>query len=329
MLAHSSTPSLPPNLPMDPLSEVLQDFRLSGVNYGRCELQHPWGLTYPEQKLLRFHFVSTGPCWIFTDQHGWQELGDGDLVLLPQGVAHRLASAPDAPCASIKSCQVTKFGGNVCDVVHEGTGPASILFSGSMVLGARALHPLLDLMPSVIRGCDVASRDPIVGPLLEAMTAEASQHRMGGATILARMADLLTARLIRCWVDCTSNSTTGWLAAIRDVPVGRALAAIHRSPGDNWTVDSLASVAGQSRSVFAERFSSLLGEGAAHYLTRWRMQLAQEWLGQGGTSVAEIAARLGYESEASFARAFKRTTGFSPGTVRRELSGPTDMEFGL
>lgn len=314
---------------MDALSEVLQDFRLSGVNYGRCELQHPWGITFPEQALLRFHFVSQGPCWIHTEQHGWQELSTGDLVLLPQGIAHRLASAPDVAHDSLKSCQVTKFGGNVCEVMQEGTGPTSTLFCGSMALGARALHPLLNLMPPIIRGCDVAAKDPIVAPLLEAMTAEAGQHRMGGATILSRMADLLTARLIRCWVDCTSSSTTGWLAAIRDVHVGRALAAMHRNPGESWTVESLASVAGQSRSVFAERFSALLGEGAAHYLTRWRMQLAQEWLGQGGMAVAEVASRLGYESEASFARAFKRTTGASPGAVRRELSRQTDIEFGL
>ncbi|WP_035100707.1 AraC family transcriptional regulator [Devosia sp. LC5] len=329
MLDHPSAPSLSPSVPMDALSEVLQDFRLSGVNYGRCELRHPWGITFSEQPLLRFHFVSKGPCWLHTKEHGWEELRDGDLVLLPQGIAHRLASAPDVPCTSIKTCQVKTFGGNVCEVLHEGTGETSTLFCGSMALGARAIHPLLNLMPTVIRGCDVAAKDPLVAPLLAAMTAEAGQPRMGGATILSRMADLLTARLIRCWVDCTSSSTTGWLAAIRDVHVGRALAAMHRDPGRSWTVESLAAVAGQSRSVFAERFSALVGEGAAHYLTRWRMQLGQEWLGQGGLTVAEVAIRLGYESEASFARAFKRTTGASPGAVRREISRQTDMEFGF
>ncbi|WP_284386792.1 AraC family transcriptional regulator [Devosia yakushimensis] len=329
MLDRSSAPALSPSVPMDALSEVLQDFRLSGVNYGRCELRHPWGIAFPEQPLLRFHFVSQGPCWLYTEQQGWLELNDGDLVLLPKGIAHRLASAPDVPCNALRSCQVTRFGGNVCEVMQEGPGPTSTLFSGSMVLGARALHPLLDLMPPVIRSCDVATKDPVVTPLLEAMTAEAGQHRMGGATILSRMADLLTARLIRCWFDCTSSPTTGWLAAIRDVHVGRALAAMHRDPGHGWTVESLAATAGQSRSVFAERFSTLLGEGAAHYLTRWRMQLAQEWLGQGELTIAEAASRLGYESEASFARAFKRTTGQSPGAARRTPSGQTGMEFGL
>ncbi|MES2058195.1 MAG: AraC family transcriptional regulator [Pseudomonadota bacterium] len=327
MLDLSSSPS-PPPVVMDALSQVLQDFRLSGVNYGRCELKHPWSIGFPQQGLLRFHFVSKGPCFIHTEAQGWQQLHDGDLVLLPQGAAHRLASSPDVVNDCLKDCQVVGLGGNVCEVVREGTGATSTLFCGSMVLDAYALHPLINLMPPLIKGCDVAANDPIVGPLLEAMTAEASQPRMGSATILSRMADLLTARLIRCWVDGTGSSTSGWLAAIRDPHLGRVLAAMHRDPGNGWTLESLAALAGQSRSVFAERFSTVLGEGAARYLAGLRMQLAREWLGQGSMSVAEVAGRLGYQSEASFARAFKRITRVSPGVVRRTNSGRIGMEFG-
>jgi len=313
----------------DALSEVLQDFRLSGVNYGRCELRHPWSIAFPEQPLLRFHFVSKGLCWVHTEANGWQKLGEGSLVLLPQGVAHRLSSAPEEISDSISSCQVTKHGGNVCEVVQQGDSEPSILFSGSMALGSYALHPLISLMPTVIHGCDIATHDPMVNPLLAAMAVEASEPRMGSATILSRMADLLTARVIRCWVNNHDSSTTGWLAAIRDPHIGRALVAMHREPGKNWTIETLAALAGQSRSVFAERFSAVLGEGAARYLARLRMQLAQEWLAQNGMATAEVASRLGYESEASFARAFKRITNASPGAVRRSVSGRMDMELGF
>lgn len=313
----------------DALSEVLQDFRLSGVNYGRCALRHPWSISFPQQPLLRFHFVSEGPCWVHTDAEGWQELNSGDLVLLPQGVEHRLASSPEVTGNSITSCQVTRHGGNVCEVVQQGDGNASMIFCGSMALGAYALHPLINLMPAIVRSRDIATNDPMINPLLEAMAIEASEPRMGSATILARMADLLTARLIRCWVKGNDSSTTGWLAAIRDPHLGRALVAMHREPGNNWTLESLSVLAGQSRSVFAERFGAILGEGAAHYLARLRMQLAEEWLGQNRMPVAEVAAKLGYESEASFARAFKRITSVSPGAVRRTTSGRIDMEFGF
>ena len=324
-----SSQSSSPRIPVDALSEVLQDFRLSGVNYSRCELRHPWSIAFPQQQLLRFHFVSQGPCWIHTKAQGWQELRDGDLVLLPQGITHRLASAPDVVDDCLNECQVTKLGSDICEVVREGTGATSTLFCGSMALGVCALNPLIALMPPIIKGCDVAGNDPIVGPLLAAMTAEATHPQMGSATILSRMADLLTARLIRCWVNCTGAPTIGWLAAIRDPNIGRALAAMHRDPGQNWTLERLAAVAGQSRSIFAERFSTVLGEGAAHYLARLRMQLARELLGQSGMSVADVATRLGYESEASFARAFKRITNVSPGVVRRTISGRTDRDFGF
>ncbi|MET3926225.1 AraC family transcriptional regulator [Devosia sp. 2618] len=329
MTNNSSAAHLPAGASQDALSEVLQDFRLSGVNYGRLELHHPWSIAFPEQPLLRFHFVSQGPCWVHTEAEGWQELQEGDLVLLPQGVEHRLSSAPELTCNSIPSCQIKKLGGNVCEVIQQGDGAASMLFSGSMALGAYALHPLISLMPAIIKGCDVATHDPMVNPLIEAMAVEASEPRMGSATILSRMADLLTARLIRCWVKSHDSATTGWLAAIRDPHIGRALVAMHREPGKSWNLETLAGLAGQSRSVFAERFSAVLGEGAARYLARLRMQLAQELLAQNGMATAEVASRLGYESEASFARAFKRITNASPGAVRRATSGRMDMEFGL
>ncbi|UHS63193.1 AraC family transcriptional regulator [Agrobacterium vaccinii] len=329
MLDHSSQKSPPTDLPMDALSEVLRDFRLSGVNYGRCELRHPWSIAFPQQPLLRFHFVSQGPCWLYTEEQGWEALNEGDLVLLPQGVAHRLASAPDVEGDCRTSCQVTKLESSVCEVVREGTGATATLFCGSMALGEHALHPLISLMPPIIRGCDVAGNDPLIGPLLAAMSVEASQPQMGSATVLSRMADLLTARLIRCWVNCSGASTTGWLAAIRDPHIGRVLAAIHREPGRQWTLESLAVVAGQSRSIFAERFSAVLGEGPARYIARLRMELARELLSRNGMSVAEVATRLGYESEASFARAFKRVTNISPGIVRRTNFGRMDMNLGF
>ncbi|MBD9541378.1 AraC family transcriptional regulator [Ensifer sp. ENS04] len=329
MLDRSSQPTPPNYAPMDALNEVLQDFRLSGVNYSRCELRHPWSVAIPQQPLLRLHFVSKGPCWIYTEVQGWQELHDGDVVLLPQGIAHRMASAPDVADDSLAGAHVTALGSNVSDVVREGTGATSILFCGSMTLGVCALNPLVALMPPVIKGCDVVGNDPIVGPLLAALTAEIARPQMGSATILSRMADLLAAQLIRCTVNCEKASTKGWLAAIRDPHIGRALAAMHRNPGYSWTLANLAGLAGQSRSIFAQRFSSVLGEGAARYLAGLRMQLARELLGQSGLSVAEVATRLGYASEASFARAFKRITNVSPGIVRRTLPGRMDMDLGL
>lgn len=325
---HDKSSNLRNSLPMDALSEVLQDFRMTGVSYGRYEMVQPWGIHFPEQPLARFYFVGSGPCWLHTEAGGWMELAEGDIVLLPKGIPHELAGAPESPCKAMDVSRLDSFGGIVYCLTETGEGEATSLFCGSMSLEAHAFHPLLDLMPEVIRGCEVMSRDPVIATLLEAMSQEVGQSQLGGATVLARLADLLVARVIRCWVNGACETARGWLAAIRDPQIGRALAAVHRDPGEDWTVETLARVAGLSRSSFAEKFAAVVGEGPGRYVARWRMRIAGEWLSRDHMSVAEAAQRLGYESEASFSRAFKRLVGSPPGQWRRNGSPAGVETFG-
>ncbi len=123
----------------------------------------------------------------------------------------------------------------------------------------------------------------------------------------------------RCcdWIEREPESSTGWLAAMRDPQIGRVLAAIHREPEKSWSVDELASLAGLSRSIFHQRFMELLGVSPARYVAQRRMDVARRLLRENRLSVAQTAARLGYESESSFSRAFKRLTGHAPGFFRR------------
>jgi AraC-like DNA-binding protein len=110
---------------------------------------------------------------------------------------------------------------------------------------------------------------------------------------------------------------TGWLGALQDPRIGRAMSLVHRDPARPWSVASLARETAMSRSAFAARFTELVGEPVMQYVTRWRMQVALDWLRTDDVPVAALAARLGYESEAAFSRAFTRTVGISPGAVRR------------
>jgi AraC-like DNA-binding protein len=137
---------------------------------------------------------------------------------------------------------------------------------------------------------------------------------------MTRLADVLVVYAIRWWLDHGTEECTGWLKAIRDPHVGRALAAIHRKPEDVWTVASLAKSVHMSRSVFFQRFTELVGTSPVQYLTRWRMNLAERWLREDRLGIGEVAARLGYESAPSFSRAFKRHTGVPPGEARRRKS---------
>jgi transcriptional regulator GlxA family with amidase domain len=158
--------------------------------------------------------------------------------------------------------------------------------------------------------------------LLETMAAEIRDERMGSATVLSRLADVVVTRVVRAWAEAHREDAVGWLAAIHDPKIGRALAAIHRHPGNDWSIEALAGVACASRSVFTERFAQLVGVTPARYLARVRMRIASDLLHTDGLGVREVAERLGYESEASFSRAFKRHIGVPPSDFRRSTTAP-------
>jgi AraC-like DNA-binding protein len=149
------------------------------------------------------------------------------------------------------------------------------------------------------------------------MALEARRLRPGGEAVITRLADVIVVQAIRAWIESDPAARTGWLGALRDRQIGRAIALIHRDPARAWTVGSLAAEVAMSRSALAARFTELVGEPVMHYLTRWRMNLALSALREQDVTVAELADRLGYRSEAAFSRAFKRTTGRSPGAIRR------------
>lgn len=143
---------------------------------------------------------------------------------------------------------------------------------------------------------------------------------IGERRALTRLADILVIQALRAWLAQDPAAQRGWLGALQDPQLGRAIASIHRDPARAWTLAALAKEAAMSRSAFAARFSTRVGEPAMQDLARWRMHLAHAQLQEGDVALAELAERLGYGSEAAFSRAFKRFLGVSPGAVRRASS---------
>ena len=150
------------------------------------------------------------------------------------------------------------------------------------------------------------------------MAAEARELRPGGEAVITRLADILVIQAIRAWIEKDPVAQTGWLGALKDKQIGRAITLIHRDPSRAWTLASLAAEVAMSRSAFAARFTDLVGVSAMHYVTRWRMQMALTSLKEQDVGLGELANRLGYQSEAAFSRAFKCFMGMSPGAVRRD-----------
>jgi AraC-like DNA-binding protein len=314
MLSHSSERN--DRVAPDALSEVLQDLRLSGAAYCRSEFNAPWGLEFSPEEGAVFHFVAEGRCWLKTSSTTL-ELGSGDVVLLPRGAGHSLVDQPGSPTKPVHQLHREQVGETTFRMRGGGAGAHALLVCCAVAFEEPAMHPLLELMPEVLHVRGGGSHDRSLSPLLEAMASEVGDQRIGAATVMTRLADIVVTRVVRSWAELRTEDATGWLAAIRDPQIGRALAAFHRRPSEAWSVVSLAAAANLSRSMFSERFAAVLGVPPAGYVARWRMRLAGTWLRDRRLTVSEVATRLGYESEASFSRAFKRLMGASPSTFRR------------
>ena len=327
MPAHSSSHQPATESPSGPdmLTQVLLGLRLDGVEYGRCLMSTPWAIAFPAQREARFHFVANGSCWLRTPGSDWLRLNPGDAVLLPRGSSHTLASATDVPAVDIdslarepvsESIYLVRGQGDAGDTTQTAAVEHSVMFCGTMRFNLDPLHPLLAMMPDVMRAGDLATRDPSVPALLEAMEREVAFDRIGACGILARLADVLAASIIRAWVECGCSDSTGWIAAVHCPRIGKVIAAIHADPQRDWSVPALAEIMGASRSSFAEAFTRTVGESPAKYVAKVKMFQARRWIAQEGMRVAVAADRLGYDSEASFSRAFKRIMGTPPGAVR-------------
>lgn len=305
--------------PVDPLGEALHFLRMTGTFYCRSELTAPWGLAMPAmQGCLWFHVVTTGRCWLETSGGAPLCLQPGDFALVPHGAGHRLWTEPGVATPDVVGLPQELVSERYSLLKYGGGGAATTLICGVVRFDHPTAYPLIQLLPGVIH-LDAAGSPPgdWMESTLRLMAAEAKALRPGGETLITRLADILVIQAIRSWLLKDPAARTGWLGALQDPQLGRALLLIHREPARAWTLASLASEVAMSRSAFAARFSALVGEPAMHYVARWRMHMALAWLKEEKPPLGELASRLGYQSEAAFSRAFKRFIGISPGAVRR------------
>lgn len=306
----------------DPLGETLHMLRLNGSLYCRSELKAPWGVDMPEfEGCMMFHMVTAGHCWLEVEGEDPRLLQQGSLALVPQGNGHCIRSHPTADAAPLFDIPVEKVSDRYEIMRFGGEGELTHLTCGVVSFDHVAGKRLIAQLPGVLQ-IDTWNDDDAswLQSTLRFISREARELRPGGETVITHLADIIIIQAIRTWIDTAPEANQGWLAALRDKQVGRALAAIHRQPEKDWTVATLAREVGMSRSGFSARFTRLVGESAKRYLTHWRMQLARAQLMETSDSLAVMSERLGYNSEAAFCRAFKRVCGESPGSVRHSMS---------
>jgi len=313
----TATPQLPP--PTDPIGETLHLLRLTGTLYCRSELSAPWGISIPDlPDMLTFMVITEGACWLEFGDQPPLPLQRGSLTLVPQGEAHTLVSKPGEPAEHLFDLPVEKISERYEFMRHGGGGEITRIMYGAVRFDNVSAQRLISMLPGVLQ-IDAFNDevDEWIHSTLRLIAREAVDLRPGGETVLTRLADVLIIQAIRAWLDTSPDAQSGWLAALRDPHIGKAMAAIHRSPAEDWTVGSLADRAAMSRSAFAAKFTTLLGEAPMQYLTWWRMQMARNFILDSCGPLTGIGDRFGYKSDAAFSRTFKKTFGIAPGQLRR------------
>jgi len=316
---------------MDVLSEVLKVVKLQGALFYNAEFSSPWSIrAASSQGLVRYfapgtdnviiyHLLTEGRACVRLNDGTCVNLKAGDIVMLPHGDPHIMENGP--PTLTVdESDQLGEVLAQGLKLWRLGGGGEVTKFvCGYMACDPRLSQVFLSGLPPLFK---VSIRNDASGRWLENSIRfsvdEAGHYLAGGEAVRAKLSEVLFVETLRAYISNLSAEQSGWLAGARDAEVGRALAMMHRNPAHPWTIAALAKEAGVSRSVLAERFRYFLNEPPMAYLTRWRLQLGAQMLSSTSHSVAQIAAEVGYESEAAFNRAFKREFGAPPARFRNQ-----------
>ncbi|WP_214318420.1 AraC family transcriptional regulator [Nonomuraea sediminis] len=297
---------------MDVLSDAVTTMRTGRPHSNRNRLRAPWGLRFPPTDGAGFHIVLSGSCWLLPGSAEPLRLAAGDIVFLPREPGHALADDPASPLTEFR------IGGRDREDA-TGTGAATDLLCGAYVLDRSRPHPLLADLPDVIHLPAQVGRHRRLRTAVDLLGAELADPGAGTSASVSALLDLLLLYMLRAWFDDRSvGEPTGWPAALADPEISAALHAMHTDPAAPWSVRELGERAGLSRTVFAQRFSALVGRPPLAYLTWWRMTVAARTLRETDAPLATVARQCGYASEFAFAKTFKREFGLAPGAFRRQ-----------
>lgn len=318
----------------DPLADVLRMVKLTGAVFHFMDASTPWGVEIPParayaaillpraQHIVSYHIVLKGSGWVVVPGIASARFEAGDILVLAQGERYLLLSSPEQAPEYDAEATIAFFrdwaAGKLPFVMREGGGGAggAQYLCGFLGCDLRPFNPMLSALPPLVHVKRTARHD-LLARLLDLTLAETRLPRVGGESIRLRLSELIFVEVVRQCLEFLPAHETGWLSGLRDPGICKALAALHERPAHPWTLPELAQHAGMSRAAFAARFAHLLGHPPMEYLALWRMQVAARLLADGSTKVAVVGREVGYESEAAFSRAFKKTVGTTPAAWRR------------
>jgi AraC-like DNA-binding protein len=310
---------------MDALTEVLNSLRVRSTVYCPIEIGAPWGLHIAEEIGAPFFILTKGEAYLVIEELNIRQwLKAGDFIIITKRCACQVSDSPESEITDLQKWLQRNPPRPDGTFKVEGKGAITNFIGGTFFVENHESHPLLKVLPAFLHFSGAAGKGGEEGNVvgwfettLNFIISEAASRKPGTETILTRLSDILFIQAVRAYAGSVSDGQPNWFTAATDAQIGEALAQIHRTPQSPWTVEQLATLAGMSRSAFANRFSNLVGEPPLRYLSRWRMHKAIEMLEEGRMTTAEIASQVGYESEAAFSKAFKKWNGQGPGGFRR------------
>ena len=313
---------------MDPLSDVLRSFRLSGGIFLDARFTAPWcvvtrlsaedlGQHMTDLSLLiAYHFVVEGRLLVTVEGEPTIEVRAGEVILLPRNDLHILGSDYGLARVSAHDLIQPSNDGGLARISHGGGGETTHIVCG--FLGSQDVYnPVIAALPRILK-LDLregASRD-FVDASVRFAASELTLGRFASSSVMSRLSELLFVEAVRHYATISGNLGAGWLKGLEDPRVGRALALMHENLSAPWSTEALAREVSMSRSAFVQRFTTLMGMPPIRYLILWRLQTAKLQLREGQKTIGQLAYSVGYESEEAFSRAFKREFGAPPARWR-------------
>jgi AraC-like DNA-binding protein len=300
--------------PMDILAEVLDRVRLGGTLLFHYELGQPWSLSLPARPHAVFHYLSRGAATLALEQGQQLRMTEGDFVVVTRSGAHTIYS--DNRTKPFPILALDRPPAHLGVVRHGGSGhPPSTIICGHFTPLRPSRGSVLELLPPVLM-LKPAADGGWLEAILQRMVSESAVERPGQRVALSRLTEVLFVEVLRSWIKSLGPGEGGWLGAMADPHIGPALQLIHERPDRPWTLGDLGHRVGLGRSTFSARFTELVGQPMYRYLIARRMAEATFLLETSDDGIAQIAARVGYETAAAFSKLFQRHHGLSPGNYR-------------
>jgi AraC-like DNA-binding protein len=296
----------------DVLNDILETLHFRGTVFFRSDLSAPWGMSLPKNGTPRFHVMLSGSCFVGNQNSDLVKLGPQEIVMLPRGTAHWIA---DQPGRDLVPSEAASLACNLNNPLFQKGETTNTLFCGMAQFDHMLRHPFFDALPEVIRfpSMDECSA---IWKTVTLIDQENQSSNSSKTAIIDRLAEVLFIQLLTHYISHDEDAV-GFIAAMKDFRVHRALTLIHSDPASKWTLASLGEKAGMSKATLVRRFQEIMGISPMAYITDWRIMKAYSLVKYSGLPMELIADVTGFASARSLNKTFNRHYGFTPAALRR------------